>query len=601
MADQTRTKKNFTETDFDTLRESLKSYMEGQDNLQDYNFDGSVLSILLDVLAHNTQYNAVYGNMTAGERFLHTAQLRNSVVALARNLGYIPTSVKAAKATVTVSLVASGAPANIEIPAGTKFTAKNTDGKSLTFITRQAYYALPDGGTYNVDVDVYEGKSMSLKETFVDGQSGMVIPNVGIDTSLLTVLVRQSSGAATSTEYTLANDYTQVTSQSNVYFIEEVEGERHRVYFGEGVVGTQISAGNEVEVQYYKSNGSSGNDVSSFTLASSISGATSNTITTVSNSSGGADIETIDSIRGNAPYFYQAQNRAVTAQDYKTIVETQFSYIKDVSVWGGEDAVPPSYGNVFISAIPNSGTVLSSTRKNEISEYLESEYSVVTINTNFVDPDYLYLEIVNTVNLDTTQSTHTPAALKTLVTAEWTDYNDESLKQFNKNFRLSQIASVIDALDDGITSNEVDMTMSLRPPQISDLITGKELSFNNVVVANTVQSNQFTYDVYTPCVLKDDGSGNIIIYRIVGGSEVALTNTTGGNLVAATINYNTGLITWNTNDFDLSKINLTFGQTLEIDATPDKNDIFSSRNSVVQIDIANLNVQVVDQTTGITF
>lgn len=595
--------KNFTGLDFDTAKSNLRTYMESQDKLKDYNFDGSMASLLLDILAFNTMYNAVYANMSTSERFLATAQQRSSIVALAKNLGYVPRSVKSAKSniTLTVTYTGDGSPTSIVLPAGSKFTGKNSDGKSLVFSNRSAVYLTPTtGNDFAGTFDIHEGKSLTYKEVLIAGQKGIVLPNTGVDTELLTVYVRPSASSNTPEKYEKVNDFSETTNQNKVFFVEEVEGEKHRVYFGDGVVGKSIVAGNQVEISYYKSSGSEANNINTFTLADTVSDTQTKAIAVNSVSSGGADIETLDTIRNTAPLFYQAQNRAVTTRDYASIVKTFFSDIQDIAVWGGEDATPPSYGKVFIAAMPKFGDFISQTRKNEIQEFLKDEYAVMTIESEVVDPDYLYLEVTNTVEFSSSETSVTAPPLKSQITTKIYEYENESLKAFNKSFRLSKLSGIVDAVNPAISSNNFTVQMSIRPPDLEDVSQTNTLEYSNPIVAGSVLSSRFDWLGFSNVFLKDNGKGNLELYRIAGGLSTPINDDVGNVRVAGTIDYTTGKIVLNPNVFSVLDVLKVYNETLHLNALPVLDDIKSTRRKVIRLCNTSLDVNVVDLITGIT-
>lgn len=595
--------KTFTSLEFDQIRSNLREYMESQDTLKDYNFDGSVASTLLDILAWNTLYNATYANMTASERFLSTAQLRPSVVALAKNIGYVPRSRKAAKANVTLSVewTGVGSPSTVTVPANTKFRGRDNEGTSYTFFNREAVYLTnSSGSTYTGTFDIYEGKAFTYRETFESGERGVTLPNKGIDTDLLTVLVRPNPSSSTSVRFSKSSDFSVVTGQTNVYFVEEVDAECHRIYFGDDIIGTQVNVGNQVEVQYFVSSGADANNISSFTLIDTIANTNTNSTTTNENSSGGKAIEDIESIRTNAPKFYQAQNRAVTPRDYEAIIEAQFSFVKDVAVWGGEDSVPPSYGKVFVAAIPEFGEFLSSSRKNEIKEFLTNEYSVMTITPDIVDPDYLFLEVTNNIDFATSESSLTPLELQSQVRNVFETYNNNELKEFEKNFRKSKVGTLVDAVDSTIISNDIDVILSIRPPDIEDVSVTNTLTYCNPIEAGTLTTSLFDWTVYQNVFLEDDSNGNLNIYRSVAGVKTPINDALGNILVAGTVDYLTGDIVFDKNVFNVLDIKKVYLERLRINAEPTNSDIKAVRRQILQICNSCLTVNITDTTTNVT-
>ena len=336
------TKLEISELDFDGIKANLKTFLSQQDEFTDYNFEGSGMSVLLDTLAYNTHYLAYNANMLANEMYLDSADLRSSVVSLAKQVGYTPTSCTSSTAVLDV-LVNSASGASLTMSRGTKFST-TVDGQSYSFVNNADVSITPASGVYQFnDLTVYEGSYLNYKYTVStsDIDQRFIIPNDSVDTTTLTVKVQESSSDSTTNTYTLAPGITALDSTTKVYFLQEVEGGRFEVYFGDGVLGKAVADGNIVILDYINCNRDAPNGASSFTLSGTIGGFSSATITTDSNASGGTGLESISSIKYNAPRDYTAQDRAVTAEDYKVLVKSLYANAQAVQVYGGEDASTP--------------------------------------------------------------------------------------------------------------------------------------------------------------------------------------------------------------------------------------------------------------------
>ena len=344
------TKLEISELDFDGIKSNLKTFLSQQDEFTDYDFEGSGMSVLLDVLAYNTHYLGYNANMLANEMYLDSADLRSSVVSLAKQVGYTPTSCTSSTATIDV-LVNNASGASLTMSRGTKFTT-TVDGQSYSFVNNADVSITPTDGVYKFsNLTVYEGSYLNYKYTVntSDIDQRFIVPNDSVDTTTLTVKVQESSSDATTNTYTLATGITELDATSKVYFLQEVEGGRFEVYFGDGVLGKAVADGNIVILDYINCNRDAPNGATTFSLSGTIGGFSSATVTTVSNASGGTGLESINSIKYNAPRDYTAQDRAVTTEDYKTLVKSLYANAQAVQVYGGEDAATPDYGKVYIS------------------------------------------------------------------------------------------------------------------------------------------------------------------------------------------------------------------------------------------------------------
>ena len=414
MAINSKGKIEITDLDFDTVKDNFKSFLSQQTQFTDYNFEGSGMSVLMDLLAYNTHYLAFHANMLANEMFIDTALTRASAVSHAKSLGYLPSSAKASTAIVDVTV--SGVPttqATLVMAAGTIFTTSVND-TSYQFVTIGDHTASnPAGSCVFNEVSIYEGTR--VRYTYTVNSSNLeqqfVIPSAAVDTSTVIVSVQASSSDITTEVYTLNTDYATLDSTSLKYFLQEIEEGRYEVYFGDGVIGKKPTDGNIVILDYVVTSGSTADGASAFIAASTVGGYSNVSTLASASSSGGGDSESVDSIKFNAPLKYAAQGRAVTPDDYKAIVPSVYSNIKSIQCWGGEDNDPPIYGRVYVAINPNTGTTLTTTTKNSIIASLKN-YNVASIVPVIVDPEVLYLVMGITAKYNSTVTEKSKSDIK---------------------------------------------------------------------------------------------------------------------------------------------------------------------------------------------
>ena len=600
----TRKRLSVTEFDFDEVKDNLKLFMRNQTEFKDYDFEGSGLSALLDVLAYNTHYLGFNANMMANEMFLDSSQLRSSVVSHAKTLGYTTRSATAAKATVDVSLNTSNTSATM--PAGTVFTSSVGD-TSYQFVTIQSVTALLQGSIIPFDnVIIYEGSYVSSRYT-VDVQNveqRFLINDDRVDTTTLTVRVQNSLSDSTLTTYTLATDISGLTSTSNVYFLQEVEDGKYEIYFGDGILGSLVEDGNIVIMNYVVTNKGAANSAAVFTSSSAIDTVNSVNVRLVSPAAGGAEPESIESIKYNAPLDYASQGRCVTTEDYKTYVKQLFANTQSVSVWGGEDGSFSNvtgasdiaeYGKIFISVKSITGLNLNETQKAQLVSQL-SQYTVASLTPVIVDPSVLNLIISVNFKFDSNATTKNAGALESIVSSTITNYNNDYLKVFNSVFRHSQFTSLIDASDTSILNNVTTIALgSFYTPDTSGTYSftvnfGNQLyhphDAHNSTSGGIIASTGFyIQDNTNEMFFDEDGSGNLRIYYLDSGARTYY------DLLAGTVDYVTGLVSVNpiyiTN---VSNVDDNISTAIRLTASPASVDIVSTRNQIVEIDIVNTSV-----------
>jgi len=588
--------------DFDAIKTNLKSFLQGQTQFQDYDFEGSSLNILLDILSYNTHYLAYLANMSTNELYLDSADIRNNIVSLAKMIGYTPSSPRAPLASIDVTLNnATGT--SVTMNKGTVFTT-SVDDTSYQYVTNSDVTITPSSGIYKFDsLPIYEGTLVTFKYTVdsTDVDQKFIIPSASADTSTLLVKVQNSSSDSTTETYSLAGGYNNVTSTSKVYFIQEGQDGKYEIYFGDGVNGKSLLDGNIIILEYIVTNIEDSNGASAFALSGNIGGFTDVTISTVSSSQGGASGETDESIRLNAPLQYAAQERAVTTTDYETLVKSIYPNALSVSAWGGEDDETPRYGIVKIGIKAASGSTLTETTKQDIVNKLKP-YNVASVSPQIVDPETTSVLLTSTVKYNTSTTTKSSDTLKSEIITAITNYNTNTLQKFDSIYRHSKLTGLIDSVDTSILSNitNVKIRKSFTPSLASSQkynIYFRNAVFNphtghNMAAGGILSSTGFKVtgsDLEQ--FLDDDGSGNVRRYYLASGIRTYSNETQG------TINYSNGEITLNSlNVASISNIRGATSTVVELTVTPDSNDIVPVRDQIVELDVANSGITVTADT-----
>jgi hypothetical protein len=589
------TKLEISQLDFDGIKDNLKTFLSQQDEFTDYDFEGSGMNVLLDVLAYNTHYLGYNANMLANEMYLDSADQRSSVVSLAKQVGYTPRSTSSSKAKIDV-VVNNATGATVTMSRGTKFST-TVDGTNYSFVNNADVSISPVDGVYKFsNLDIFEGTYLNYKYTAntSDKDQRFIIPNDNVDTTTLTVKVQESSSDSTTNTYKLATGITTLDSTSKVYFLQEVENGRFEVYFGDGVLGEAIADGNIVILDYITCNLDEPNGATSFTLNGTVGGFANVTITTLNNAANGDSPETIKSIKYNAPRDYTAQDRAVTADDYKVLVKSLYANAQSVQVYGGEDAATPDYGKVYISIKAKSGSNLTEVTKVSLVQSLKS-FAVASVTPVIIDPETTFIILETTFKYDSSATTKDISTLQTNVINAISSYNTDTLENFTGVFRYSTVGKTIDDADTSILSNitKVKMYKHITPTLNSGL--KYTLSFNNAfynphsghnatgggIVSSTgfkINDDSSTNEHF----LDDDGAGNIRVYYLSGTTRI-YTNSTFG-----TVNYTTGeIILTSANITSISNVDGATSTKIRVTTTPSSNDIIPVRNQVLEIDTTN--------------
>jgi len=608
----TNKKLEVTDLDFDTIKTNLKKFLRQQDQFTDYDFEGSTISSLLDVLAYNTHYNGVYANVLANEMFLDSADMRNSIVSHAKHVGYTPRSATAPYADVNL-VVNNATGATLTASQGTTFTS-TVEGVSYNYIVKEDTTTTPVDGVYTFkNLELYEGTLVTNKYTVntTDANQRFLIKNDMADTTTLLVKVQNSSTDTTTTTYALSTDLADVSSTSAIYFLEGAEDEQYEVVFGDGVLGKALSTGNIVSLIYIVTNGSDSNGASSFALSGNVGGFTDVSLTVNTNSVNGADPESPASIRFNAPKQFATQNRAVTAKDYESKVKSIYSNAKSVQVWGGEDNETPVYGRVYISINPVAGATLTEATKSDIITQLK-DFNVASITPVIEDPETTFIQPTVTIRYDAKSTTNTAESIKSLVQTAITNFNTDNLQEFDQVFRHSKFIETVNKADDSILSNITTLKLHKAFTATVSSSTTYTISFNNALynphsghnsdMGGILSSSSFKVsgDTTNDYFLNDDGQGNIRLYYVAGGVNVYINNTQG------TIDYTTGKITLNSLHIsEVGNVDGATSTTIRLTVVPNSVDVVPVRNQVIEIDETNTTVVVTaddyDTTSGIGY
>ena len=495
-----------TDLDFDTIKSNLKNFLKQQTEFQDYDFEGAGLSVLVDLLAYNTHYNAYYLNMVANESFLDTALLRDSVVSHAKTLGYIPFSVNAAKATVNIFVdTATSTPETLTIPKGYRFISGILDGRTYNFVTLEDVTITKANTDFSFEnINIYEGQLVTYRyehSLTENPKSIFKLQDENIDTKTLKVSVSPSSSNTSSTVYSRVTDIFEVTSLSEVFFLQEGRDGKYEIYFGDGNVGKKLPDGAIVNVEYLVTNGAFANKSTDFVAASALGVYNTIRVDVTSVASGGSSRETVDSIKYSAPSQFTTQNRLVTFKDYESYIKRNYPSVDSLSVWGGEDEVPKVYGKVFVSLKPKQNYYISETEKTHIIEDVIKPKSIVGVNIEIRDPNYLYLKTNTKVKYEKRKTVNNIPFLLNATKNSVLNYNLNNLNKFGALFVLSKLQDEIDNTDISFIGSETRLRLEKRfePKinQIASYIIDYNAALHRGTVVNRMLSTEFTtYDTF---------------------------------------------------------------------------------------------------------
>lgn len=595
---------NVTSLDFDQIKINLKDFLRSQPELADYDFEGSALGTIIDVLAYNTFYNSFNANVNMNEIFLDTAQIRNNVVSHAKSLGYVPRSVTSAFAEIDVTVnTPAGTPASLNMPRGTTFQS-TIDGKNFTFVNLEAQTIVPVAGVYKFPaVKVNQGQIRTQRFVVDDTSTAQkyVIPDANIDTATLIVKVKTNSTSTDFDIYTLVTNIVDVSGTTNAYFLQEGIDGQFEIYFGDDVFGRRLTAGNIVEIEYLVTDGAESNNATVFKLTGNISGNTNASIALVSKAGGGSAAETTDSIKFNAPLSFLSQNRVVTADDYKAIVKNNYTNTESISVWGGEEQAVPEYGKVFLSIKPKNAETLTESQKQFIKDSILKTKNLVSITPEIVDPDFTFIKLEVFFKYDPNLTSLTAGELKNAVIATITNYNDTNLKKFDGVFRASQVTTAIDATNPAILNTIMRVNVQKRLYPTIGTALKYELSFSSPFSANiatgesVIDSSEFVLNGFNHKMqdipTDDSNIRKVQFYRIANNQKIITTEDAG------TVDIAKGLVTLTS--FNPSSV-VGDNTYITVTGTPSSSDLAPKRNQLLQIDLLQSTVtpQIDEIATG---
>ena len=578
-----------TELDFDQIKTNLKNFLKTQSEFNDYDFDGSGMSVLLDVLAYNTHYNAMNAHFSLNEAFLDSAQIRGNVVTRAKLLGYIPRSILSARASVNIVVNVAGEPSiptTLTLPRGTKFTTL-VGGEEFQFVVLDNHTATVSNNTFTFsNITIAEGTFKTLKyrvDNDIENQKFQISDKDG-DTSTLRVRVQENEESTAFDIYTQFESLKNVNSETKVYYLQENSNEFFEIYFGDGVTGYKPINNNIVTLDYIFTNGKDANNADTFTKVDNIGGFSNIAVTTVTAASGGVDPETTESIRFNAPLTFTSQNRAVTSDDYSAIIKKSFTNIDSISTWGGEDNDPPDYGKAYIAIKPLTSSLLTTAEKNEIKDTILKGKNVVSITPEILDPNFTFLELDVFFKYNPNLTDRSSSDLQSVVRDTISDYNFNNLNKFDGVFRHSQLLRNIDNTDPSIQNSTV------RPRMFQNIAATTNQSTNNFNLTYTSPfhaTGESTKHIISSTAFKVAGdtedhffgdvpiSGStkrtVIVYKIVSGSNVTVIPSAGE------IDVDKGTIT-------LNSFAPSTNTTIRISVVPNSLDLAPKRDQLLSID-----------------
>lgn len=620
--------------DFYEIKSNLRRFLSSQDKFKDYNFEGSGLSILLDLLAYNTHYISYYTNMVANEMFLDTATVRDSVVSHAKLLGYTPNSNRAARAVVSLTVAAEedGSVKSEFLPKNTLFSSKPVSNVSLNFLSSQTHQFEPKQYDENgiitqywiPEIEIIEGKAMV--STFVVDRTKkpaqrFVIPQENVDISTLKVRVQASVNDISGYDeyWTRVTDPLQLDPTSKVYFIQETENQQFEVYFGDDIVGQAVQNGNVVILEYMVTSvdPTIANDVGAnetpnsrtFTVDPSSGMSLTREVAVVSCASGGATRESIDSIKYYAPRGYQAQDRAVTTEDYAFMLAKEYPFAQSIYVWGGEDNTPPVYGKVFISIKPLRGTSLTNQEKEAIKYGILKRFNIVGVTPEIVDPDYTYLRFETTLKMNSVKTPKTPNDIRQIVKATVDAYVNENLGKFGGSLLLSRLATEIDASDPSIEASSTAIRLEKRIEPNYGVDTNYTTKFANTIQPNSLTTNAFLYfdaervkcgqTSYSTSYLRDNGLGKLQVITYEPNLCEATPSAQTGEKPVRVLKADAGTINYETGQVDLPGFNIAglagVNPVLRITTTPSNiAEVVADRNQLLVVDSEDTTSNSVD-------
>ena len=587
---------NLVDLDFDNLKNNFKQYLKSQNIFKDYDFEGSNINVLLDVLSYNTYMNTFYLNMIASEMFIDSAQLRDSIISRAKELNYTPRSFKSAKATIDITVQTNGTVGSVVVPKGTTFSTR-IGSNNFTFSTNENIILTGENNAKSAsDVALYEGYFVNDTFTYrlTDTTQRFILSNPTIDTDSLTVTVIENNGADV-LSYIRATSLFDKQANSQIFFLQAAENNKYEILFGDGVIGRKPKDNSTILCDYRITKGELPNGANKFKPDGPIGGFSNVNIKTTASAYGGSVSESIESIRFNAPRYFTSQERAVTADDYKNLLIMNYPEINAVSVYGGEEADPPQYGKVFVAVDLKNVDGIPDIRKQQYYNFLKSRSSL-SIDPVFIDPEFIYVEVNSTIRYNINVTALNTESIKQLVFSSIKNYNEVYLDDFDSILRYSNLVRAIDDTDKSILSNDTMIRpIKLIYPKIgveSNYVVdfAQELQVDNIDLTknhpsnyiSTLQSSEFYYN-NKKVILEDDGQGRIRTVTTDGNEHVIVSNV-------GTVNYKTGKV-------QITKINISSykGPGIKIYARTKRKDISSLRNTILSIKDEDIKLTVISE------
>lgn len=578
------------ELDFDSLKSDFIKFLQNQNQFKDFNFEGSNLSTILDLLTYNTHINAFYLNQIGTESFLDTALLKESVVSHAKELNYVPRSRNSSRASVNISSTGNVNDGTKTINKFTTFTT-NLGSNTLTFSTDRDIVAVNDGtGSFIANnVSIFEGTVVTEFFDVTSANTKVVISSANVDIDSIDIVVQNSASDLANTPFTKAENLFNLTPTSSVFFVQGFGKDKYEIQFGNDVTGKRLTVGNIIRLRYRETIGEEGNNAKVF-----VSSDPTITTTTVANSSLGADRESINSIRFNAPRVFSTQDRAVTVEDYKSLIKNKFPTIQTLNVVGGENLDPPRFGKVVVIPKPFNSTVASQSLKDSIVDFLKTKSSIST-EVITADPKFIVLDISSDVRYNSTQTTRSLDEIKTEVTNKILEFGTNNLSEFDKDFRYSKLLSVIDGADESILSNNTKVRMVKEISPVTGATNDFNLDFSNKVIKGSLSSTLFTKTIngVTFEAFLEDTNGTLRVSSSTRGAKEVL------DFNAGSIDYETGVISLSNFKVDgyFSRARAALGDRVQIFTNSVLPDILVEKDQIIQIQSLNLTVSVTGQTT----
>lgn len=593
----------YTELDFLKIKENLKTFLKAQEQFKDYNFDGSSLSMLLDVLAYNTSYNAFYLNMVANEMFLDSTSMRDTAASRAKHLGYVPRSAKTLEAEIDLIITYRDAQS---VPAVPLLTTKEqfyitADGVKYTFYPKVPQYLEPYGQAFTYiarNVKLVEGKKFTHKWTVdknLPVKQRFVLDNNNVDINTIRVSVQKSATNSAINTYQLHTDLNELKSTDYVYFIQPYDGDKYEVLFGDGILGRELEQGNVVSIEYLVSSGPGAVGGKVFRPAAGgvgiFAGSLRYQINVITPAKDYVEPESLESIKFSAPRSYTSQNRAVTRLDYETLLKKDIPTIEHLRVWGGEDNDPPMYGKIFCAIKPTTGFALNVDDRKSILDTFIKPRNVLAVEVVLVDPEYIGLILETRINYFSYKTTKSEAEIKAAVLDKIREYKKTYLVGFDSDFRLSKLSSMIDSADPSIESNVTQIKLKYLIIPSLDLKQTFEIKVNNAIDtgdainnASSISSDEFLYNGQK-VALADNGSGTLYLYHVKNGKRIVINENVGS------VSYSEGTI----NVTDLVIDNLLDNKTyFTIYVVPKEPDIIALRNQILILDELDIKIGMLD-------